>query len=36
MKKSNESLGKIKLVGITVRTSNSLESNPETAKIGQQ
>ena len=35
MKKSNESLNAIKLVGITARTSNSLEANPETAKIGQ-
>jgi predicted transcriptional regulator YdeE len=33
MKKSNESLSEIKLVGITARTSNSLEANPETAKI---
>lgn len=35
MKKSNESLSEIKLVGITARTSNRLEANPETAKIGQ-
>ena len=35
MKKSNESLREIKLVGITARTSNSLEGNPETARIGQ-
>jgi predicted transcriptional regulator YdeE len=35
MKKFNESLNEIKLVGIAVRTSNHLEFNPETAKIGQ-
>ncbi|HJK86174.1 MAG TPA: GyrI-like domain-containing protein [Candidatus Megaira endosymbiont of Nemacystus decipiens] len=35
MKTSNESLSEIKLVGITARISNSLEGNPETAKIGQ-
>ena len=35
MKKSNESLSEIKLVGILARTSNSLEANPETAKIGR-
>lgn len=35
MKKSNESLSEIKLVGITARTSNSLEANQKTAKIGQ-
>lgn len=35
MKKSNQFLNEIKLVGITARTSNSLEANPETAKIGQ-
>ena len=28
-------LDEIKLVGITVRSTNSLEANPETAKIGQ-
>ncbi len=35
MKKANIQLPEIKLVGITARTSNSLEANPETAKIGQ-
>lgn len=35
MKKSDRSLNELKLVGITMRTSNSLESDPETAKIGQ-
>lgn len=34
MKKSIEKLEKIKLVGITVRTSNASEMNPMTAKIG--
>ncbi len=32
--KKNESLSEIKCVGITARTSNALEMNPETAKIG--
>jgi predicted transcriptional regulator YdeE len=35
MKKTNVQLPEIKLVGITVRTNNSLEANPETAKIGK-
>lgn len=35
MKKTDSQLSEIKLVGITARTSNSLEANPETAKIGQ-
>lgn len=35
MKRSNEFLGEIKLVGIAARTSNSLEANPATAKIGK-
>lgn len=35
MKKSYISLNEIKLVGITARTSNNLEANPETAKIGK-
>ncbi len=35
MKGSDVSLNQLKLVGITVRTSNSLEANPETEKIGQ-
>lgn len=35
MRKTEINLNEIKLVGITVRTSNSLEMNPETAKIGQ-
>lgn len=35
MKKSDVYLNELKLAGITVRTSNSLEANPGTAKIGQ-
>jgi predicted transcriptional regulator YdeE len=34
MNKNIEQLPVIKLVGITARTSNQLEMNPETAKIG--
>ena len=33
MKKYNESLREVKLVGIIARTSNSLKANPESAKI---
>ena len=33
MKKTKEHLNEMTLVGITVRTSNNLEANPETAKI---
>lgn len=34
MEKSNIQLDAIKLVGLTARTSNAAEMNPETAKIG--
>ena len=34
MKKTREQILEIKLVGITARTSNFLEMNPETSKIG--
>ena len=35
MEKTNIQLPEIRLVGVTMRTSNSLEANLETAKIGQ-
>ncbi|MAP25177.1 MAG: AraC family transcriptional regulator [Rickettsiales bacterium] len=35
MKKTNLQLSEIKLVGVTMRTRNSLEANSETAKIGK-
>lgn len=35
MKASETKLNEIKLVGVTARTSNKLEANPDTAKIGQ-
>ena len=34
MKKTSTQLGEIKLLGITARTNNKDEMNPETAKIG--
>lgn len=34
MNKTTKTLSEIKLVGITARTSNALEMNPDTAKIG--
>lgn len=35
MQKSNETLDEMKCVGISIRTSNALEMDAETAKIGQ-
>lgn len=35
MKKTESRLNEVKLVGITTRTRNSLEMNPETSKIGK-
>lgn len=35
MKKTNIQLPEMKLVGVAMRTNNSLEANPETAKIGK-
>ncbi len=35
MKKQNIHLPKLNLVGLTIRTNNKVEMNPDTAKIGK-